>query len=207
MQNIPGEALILVSIMPEVRDLEIARLLGWYRIPLKSAPKVIDVDYLAFYQTGAFGEEHRWKIENICPVRGHELVTRAELFHDEPDHKRANEEYFKISIGPLEKLEQPITTDNWKRITFLYTLGDLFIKANTISDLVVHSEQRQILWQSLRERLSTEQGENSEASEDFLDQGILLQALQQWLELPEKQGNRIYKSNSTWTGGKNENSN
>ena len=51
----PDSALILVAIMPARRDLEIARLLGWYRIPLRSAPKVVNVDYLAFYQASAFG--------------------------------------------------------------------------------------------------------------------------------------------------------
>jgi hypothetical protein len=194
LQQIPGEALILVSILPEQRDLEIARLLGWYRIPLKSAPKVIDVDYLAFYQTGAFGEEHRWKIENICPVRGHELVTRAELFHEEPNHKRANEEYFKISLGPMETLANPITTENWKRITFLYTLGDLFSKAKTVNELVVHSERRQILWQSLRERLNSESTNDKNMLEDEMDQDLLFQMLKQFMELPAKPGNKIYKS-------------
>ena len=42
--------LILVCLLPTPRDLEIARLLGWYRIPLRSAPKVVALDYLAFYQ-------------------------------------------------------------------------------------------------------------------------------------------------------------
>jgi hypothetical protein len=60
---VPDSSLILVCVIPEQRDLEIARLLGWYRIPLKTAPKVVDVDFLAFYQTNAFGEGHRWKIE------------------------------------------------------------------------------------------------------------------------------------------------
>ena len=31
-------SLILVVLMNDPRDLEIARLLGWYRIPLRSAP-------------------------------------------------------------------------------------------------------------------------------------------------------------------------
>jgi hypothetical protein len=100
----PTSALILVAIMPSRRDLEIARLLGWYRVPLKSAPKVIDVDYLAFYQTSAFGEGHRWCIEAVAEVRGHELTTRQELFRDDPDHPRASEEYYKIQIGPVERL-------------------------------------------------------------------------------------------------------
>lgn len=53
------DALILIAVTPAPRDLEIARLLGWYRIPLRHAPKVLSVDYLAFYQTGRFGEAHR----------------------------------------------------------------------------------------------------------------------------------------------------
>ena len=41
--------LILVCVLPGPRDLEIARLLGWYRIPFRTAPKVVAVDALAFY--------------------------------------------------------------------------------------------------------------------------------------------------------------
>ena len=105
------------------RDLEIARLLGWYRIPLRTAPKVIAVDYLAFYQTGAFGDE-KWCIQYIAPVRGHELTTREELLKTEPDHPRAQEEYYKIQIGALERLPNPIQAETWRRITFLYTTGE-----------------------------------------------------------------------------------
>src|SRR5512133_2352126 len=101
-------ALILVTLLKEPRDLEIARLLGWYRIPLRSAPKVIAVDYLAFYQTAAFGASGRWRIQYVAPVRGHELATRAELLRDEPDHPHAHQEYYKIQVGPLVSLPQPI---------------------------------------------------------------------------------------------------
>ncbi len=116
------------------------------------APKVVNVDYLAFYQAAAFGEEHRWQIETIAEVRGHELTTRAELLRDEPDHPRAHEEYYKIQLGPLETLPRPIPARRWRRITFLYTTGELLREARTINDLVVRSEEREILWRSLRER-------------------------------------------------------
>lgn len=149
---IPPTALVLVALAPKPRDLEIARLLGWYRIPLRTAPKVINVDYLAFYQASAFGEQHRWRIETAAAVRGHELTTRAELLRDEPDHPRAKEEYFKIQLGPLEELPQPILTGRWRRITFLYTTGDLLNRARTVSDLAVRSDEREVLWRSLRER-------------------------------------------------------
>lgn len=145
-------SLILLAILPNRRDLEIARLLGWYRIPLKSAPKVIDVDCLAFYQTSAFGEGHRWCVEAFAEVRGHELTTRLDLFKEEPDHPRAHEEYYKVQVGPLQYLPQPIQAGKWRRVTFLYTTGELMQAAKTIHDLVVRSEERGGLWRSLRER-------------------------------------------------------
>jgi hypothetical protein len=149
---IPAAALVLVGILPAQRDLEIARLLGWYRIPLKSSPKVVDVDYLAFYQTAAFGEADRWQVKYTAQVRGHELVTRLDLFRDEPDHPRAREEYYKIQVGPLQPLPEPILADRWRRLTFLYTTGEYLNHAHTLNDLVVESEERDVLWRSLRER-------------------------------------------------------
>ena len=147
----PG-ALMLVEIVPERRDLEMARLLGWYRIPLRFAPKIVSVDYIAFYQTAAFGREHQWRIETYAVVRGVELTTRRELLRDETEHPRAGEEYYKLQLGPLQPLAKPILAGKWKRITFLYTTGELFYKARTINDLVVKSRERDILWRSLRER-------------------------------------------------------
>ena len=144
-------SLILVCLLPTPRDLEIARLLGWYRIPLRTSPKVVAVDYLAFYQPSAFGERGG-QIEFVAQVRGHELTTRGELLKDEADHPRGKEEYYKIQIGALEKLPQPITTDKWKRLTFLYTTGEYLLNAKTLNDLVVDGDERQLLWQSLRER-------------------------------------------------------
>ena len=149
-------SLVLVCLLPTPRDLEIARLLGWYRIPLRTAPKVVAVDYLAFYQPSAFGERGG-QIEFIAEVRGHELTTRGELLKDEANHPRANEEYFKIQIGGLEKLKEPVSAEKWKRITFLYTTGEYLLKAKTLNDLVVDGDERQVLWRSLRERAENEQ--------------------------------------------------
>src|SRR4029079_9493556 len=99
--------LVLVAILKDKRDLEIARVLGWYRIPFKNAPKTVAVDYLAFYQTAKFGDD-KWAIHYIAPVRGHELNTRAQLLRPQPNHPRAAEPYYKIQLGPLERLERPI---------------------------------------------------------------------------------------------------
>ncbi len=148
--------LILVCLLPAPRDLEIARLLGWYRSPLRTAPQVVAVDALAFYQPGSFGGSGG-RIESVAPVRGHELTTRADLLRDEPDHPRAKEEYYKIQLGPLEPLARPITAEKWRRLTFLYTTGEYLLQAHTLNDLVVRNDERPVLWRSLRERAENEQ--------------------------------------------------
>lgn len=161
------QALILVAVITRRRDLEIARMLGWYRIPFRSAPKIVDVDYLAFFQTSDFGEEHRWLIEYIAPVQGHELTTRIDLLKDEAKHPRANEEYYKISLGPLVHLPMPIKAHEWKRLTFLYTTGAHLHAAKTLHDLAVKDEERVVLWKSLRERALTGGDYHADQLPDF----------------------------------------
>lgn len=138
--------------MPSPKDLEIARLLGWYRIPYRFAPKVVRVDYLAFYQPSSFGKKKGSMIEGYSEVRGVELTTRRILFSKEPGHPRADEEYYKIQLGPLQYLDHPILAGKWKRITFLYTTGKKLFQAKHINDLVIKDEERKILWHSLREK-------------------------------------------------------
>ena len=169
-------SLILVCLLPTPRDLEIARLLGWYRIPFRTAPKVVAVDMLAFYQPATFGEAGG-KIEYIAPVRGHELTTRAELLRDEADNPHAGEEYFKIQLGPLERLAHPVVAEKWKRLTFLYTTGEYLLKAQTLNDLVVQSDERQLLWSSLRERAERSQEYKTDLPEADLPPEVLIALL------------------------------
>ncbi|MBN1230507.1 MAG: hypothetical protein JXA19_01440 [Anaerolineales bacterium] len=149
--------LALVAIMPSPRDMEIARLLGWYRIPLVTAPKVIEVDTIAFYQPASFGER-KWCVEVVAPVLGHELVLRKDLIKEEADHPKANEEYFKIQIGEMVPLPKPILAGKWKRVNFIYTTGERLLTAQELADLPVTNEnERRVLWRSLRERALDEQ--------------------------------------------------
>lgn len=177
-------SLVLVCLLPTPRDLEIARLLGWYRIPFRTAPKVVTVDYLAFYQPSTFGERGG-QIEFIAQVRGHELTTRGELLKDEADHPRAHEEYFKIQLDGLEKLREPIKTDKWKRLTFLYTTGEYLANAKILNDLVVQNEERETLWRSLRERAENEQLYKTDLPEANISPDVLMALL----GIKEVQGN------------------
>jgi hypothetical protein len=169
-------SLVLVCLLPKPRDLEIVRLLGWYRIPLRTAPKVIAVDYLAFYQPATFGEG-AGKIESVAPVQGHELTTRAELLKDEAEHPHARDEYYKIQLGGLEHLPRPILADKWKRLTFLYTTGEYLREARTLNDLVVQSDERAVLWRSLRERAMNSQIYKTSLPEAELPPEVLLALL------------------------------
>ena len=181
--------LVLVCLLPKPRDMEIARLLGWYRIPLRAAPKVVAVDYLAFYQPGSFAERGG-RIEFVAPVRGHELATRAELLKDEANHPRANEEYFKVQIGPLERLSRPIVAEKWRRLTFLYTTGEYLLRAQTLNELVVQSDERAQLWQSLRERAQQHQQYKVDMPDD-IDPSVLIALL----GIKQLQGNYDEKEN------------
>lgn len=143
--------LILIAVLNNKRDFEIARVLGWYRIPVKHSPKTVAVDWLAFYQTAKFGDD-KWAINYIAPVKGRELATRAQLLHTQPDHPRAGEMYYKIQIGPLERLPHSIPSHKWRRLTFLYTTGEKLLAAEELNDLIVQSAERDRLWKALYER-------------------------------------------------------
>ena len=187
----PDTSIILVAVLPKPRDLEIARMLGWYRIPLKYAPKIIDVDYLAFYQPASFGKEHRWKVEYFGEVKGNELTTRQELFRDEPNHPRAKEEYYKIQLGALNQLRNPIEVSQWKRLTFLYTFGESFIKARTIDDLILKSEKRNLLWRTLKEKIDKNKGYHPEIFNEMDVDADILKLLGGLERLSETKGNYL----------------
>jgi hypothetical protein len=152
MPEILPNDLVLVAVLKRPRDLEIARVLGWYRIPLRAAPKTVRVEWLAFYQTAAFGEE-KHAVRYVAPVRGYELTTRGDILRDEPDHPAADEPYYRIQLGPVESLARPIPARHWRRITFLYTTGDRLTTARDVRDLTVPpSQEHDRLWRLLRER-------------------------------------------------------
>src|SRR4029079_18480918 len=64
----------------------------------------------------------------------------------------AAEPYYKIQLGPLERLERPIPSRAWRRMTFLYTTGEHLLHATELNDLIVESAERERLWKALRER-------------------------------------------------------
>lgn len=134
-------ARVLICLINQPKDLEIARWDHWYRIPLKNAPQEYLPELIAFYLTADFGDE-KWAIHEYAEVRGHELVQRADLFPEQIDHPRANEPYYKLQLGPLHRLPRPIPSLKWRRVTFISTTGDRLLNALEISDLLERPSNR-----------------------------------------------------------------
>ena len=166
MEEIYPEDLILVAVMNSPRDLEIARVLGWYRIPLQTAPKTVRVDWIAFFLTAAFTEK-RWSVRYMAKVVGHELLTRGELLREEREHPRADEPYFKLLLGPVLELPRPIPAEKWRRFTFLYTTGERLARATDVQDLrVPPSNARDRLWKLIHDRVDKGDGFGIESRQE-----------------------------------------
>lgn len=127
---------VLVAYMPRPADFESVRQEGWYRIPQTHAPKGLYAEYFAFYFGREFGEK-KWAIHFYARQNGYELLKRVDILPGEPDHPRAGALYYKVSLGPLQQLEQPIVSLRWRRITFMHTTWDRFIDAREINDLFI----------------------------------------------------------------------
>jgi len=147
----PGsEERVLVAVMNNQRDFEIARQHGWYRVPVKRAPKRVGADYVAFYFTSAFPQEQRYQVIFYAPIYAYRLTTRAELLPEQADHPRAQERYFKIEIGPLRRLANPIPSRKLRRITFIPTTLDKLLNAREINDLWDKGRHQDELWTALK---------------------------------------------------------
>ncbi|MCI0579097.1 MAG: hypothetical protein L0332_16460 [Chloroflexi bacterium] len=143
---------VLVTYVPSLADFAVIQEEGWYRIPQRHAPKGLHAEYFAFYFGHNFGDL-KWAIHYYAPQVGHELATRLDLFPDQPDHPRAQELYYKVQLGPLQRLAEPIVSLRWRRITFMHTTWDRFQDAREINDLFVEGgEYVDRLYATLKEQ-------------------------------------------------------
>lgn len=143
---------VLVVVLNNAADLSRVTDAGWYRIPQRRAPRRIGADYLAFYQTGAFRQQPEAQtISFIAPTRRYRLVTRRELLPDEADHPRASDYYYRIDIGPLERLSCPVRATTFRRLTFIHTTLARLLAADDVKDLFLDDDPFEQLWSALRE--------------------------------------------------------
>ncbi|NJN14952.1 MAG: hypothetical protein HC822_00870 [Oscillochloris sp.] len=128
------DAAVLVAILRNPHDLTIAREQGWYRLPARHAPARLAAEWLAFYQTGAFGAE-RWQVRYYAPILRYQLLTRREMLPDEPDHPQADAPYYRIAIGPLASLDLPVPAARLRRVTFICTTFGCLRRASDVREL------------------------------------------------------------------------
>ena len=142
---------VLVAILKEPRDLDIAREQHWYRIPVRRLPaRAAEAPVLAFYQTRAFGEE-RWAVRYYALARRWTRVRRVDIFPDEASHPRAQDPYWQVWLGPLHTLPRPVVSRRWRRITFIVTHWQRLFEAETVEELQHGTIFEERLWQAMRQ--------------------------------------------------------
>jgi len=107
--------LILIAIMNNGRDLHLAKTEHWYRnTSQKRTQKLKEMRYIAFYLTKPF-KDQKWSIPYWTEIKGIKIVKRSELLPKESDHPKVDKEYYKIEIGVLKQLSNPITSKKGRR--------------------------------------------------------------------------------------------
>jgi len=140
----------LVALLKRKPDLTILKKEGWYRIPVKSAPKALpQVKYLAFYQPQVFGED-KWRVRYYGRKGRVEQAKRIELLPNEPGNKGRDELYYRIEVEDLQELPAPILNKRGRRLLFVPTTFYKLRNAEEINDLFHDSILEDDIWLQLK---------------------------------------------------------
>lgn len=139
----------LVVIVNNRRDWQRVVEQGWYRIPADRAPYPLAARWLAFFFTRTFGAD-AWSVTWYAPIARYRLATRRELIPDEPDHPRADRQYFQIQIGAPARLDRPIPSRRLRRVVFIPTTLDRLHTAADVADLWQIDDEA-LLWREFRD--------------------------------------------------------
>lgn len=125
----------------------------WYHIPVESAPKNAPfAEYLAFYFSKPFGEKYQYRVSYYAEVLKLETKKRIELFPENPEHKRANQDYFQFHLGLIKELPKPIPSKSWRRIVHIPTSLERLFNAEEINDLYDTSPLEERMYQEMKKR-------------------------------------------------------
>ena len=139
---------VLVAVITRTVDWQRVQTEGWYRIPVRSAPRRISADIIAWYHTRAFGAD-RWCVRWYAPIERVRLQTRRELLPNEADHPHAHEHYWRLDVGPLSELPRPVPAARLRRVTFIPTRWERLLHAHDVNDLWLGDQAREELCQRL----------------------------------------------------------
>lgn len=142
----------VIGVLKSVRDLPIAIHDKWYRIPVKSAPIIVrdnKIKYLSLYQ-GKIFKESSSQIKWYGGVKKITVHKRIELLPQEIYDINANEDYYKIELEEITKLPEPIRTIRPRRINFIVTAFNKFIKAKELNEVFLESYIEEKVWDVLK---------------------------------------------------------
>lgn len=142
----------VIGVLKHKRDLPIAIHDKWYRIPVKSAPIIVrdmKIRYLALYQGKQF-KDYPSQIQWYGEVGKITIHKRIELFPDEEYDPNANEDYFRIEFTEVHKLSEPIRVVRPRRIHFITTAFERFIRAQELNDVFLESPIEERFWEALK---------------------------------------------------------
>lgn len=140
---------LLIAIINNRLDFNLAREKHWYRIPVSSKEKWLKERWpprwLALYQTKVFGRE-AYAINYYAKVLDIRQVFRWELFPNQPRNDKSNRRYYQLFLEPLRRLPNPISSRRRRRIVFIPTTWQKFVNAGEINDLYDESSLEDRLW-------------------------------------------------------------
>lgn len=139
---------VLVGVIKDKRDLGALLTKRWYRIPVLYAPKR-KFKYLAFYQPAGFASQGK-QILYYARILNQHMARRRDLLPDEPDHPRANDQYFLFRVDKVKKLSRPIRNKIPRRIYFGFTTLGRLRKSQNILELYDVTPTEEMLKGALR---------------------------------------------------------
>jgi len=162
---------LLVAIINNQHDFNLAHDHHWYRIPVSSAEKLLKErwppQWLAFYQTKIFGQEAH-AVTYYAKVTEIRKVPRQQLFPDEQPNPKSRKWYYQLFFSPLQALPKPIYSRRFRRIVFIPTTVAKFFNAVEINDLYDESPLEDKLWSELKHlRIQAERQELVEIDDRY----------------------------------------
>jgi very-short-patch-repair endonuclease len=140
---------VLIAIINDLLDFETVRCQHWYRIPVSSQEKWLKdrwpPDIVGFYLAKKFGLE-AFEVNYFAQVMEIHEKVRWELVGGNPGHPHNHWRYHQLILGPLQRLPEPIINRRRRRIIFIPSTYDQFIKAKEINDLYNESSLENRLW-------------------------------------------------------------
>ncbi len=164
----PIRSEVLVAILNNRLDFNLAYEQNWYRIPVSSVENLLKnrwpPQWLAFYQTKVFGQD-AYAVNYFTQVIDIQKVYRQQLFPNQPYHAKSNRQYYKLILHPLQRLPKPIFSRRFRRIVFIPTTAEKFFQAVEINDLYDESPLEDKLWAELKQlQIQAERQELVEAN-------------------------------------------